>query len=296
MKLIALDLDGTLLTTDKTMTPENEAALRRAAENGAEIVPATGRFFGAIPEPVRTLPFVHYAITVNGAQILELRTGRVLHRAEIACRRAVEVMEYLDTLPVIYDCYMDDWGWMTRSLYEQAADYAPHRHSLEMLQRLRTPVPELKAHLTEVGHDVQKIQTFFRDMELREREMEQMRVRFPDLAVTSSIPRNVELNHCKAHKGAALQWLTAYLGLDPAQTVAFGDDLNDVSMLRAAGIGIAMGNACQEAKAAADFVTESCDESGVARALNRLTQGDCGPRVLQTGALCAAARKADVQK
>lgn len=270
MKLIALDLDGTLLTTDKKLTPENEAALRRASEAGGVIVPATGRFFGAIPDNVRTLPFLRYAITVNGAEILDVRAGLVLHRAEIACERAVEIMEYLDTLPVIYDCYMDDWGWMTRSHYEQAADYAPHRYSLELLLRLRTPVPELKAHLTEVGHDVQKIQMFFRDPALREREMEQMRRRFPDLAVTSSIPGNVELNRRDAQKGAALQWLAAYLGLAPSQTVAFGDDLNDVSMLRAAGIGVAMGNACPAAKAAADYVTESCDENGVARALERL--------------------------
>ena len=296
MKLIALDLDGTLLTTEKELTAENEAALRRAAEAGIEIVPATGRFYGAIPEAVRALPYVHYAITINGAQVRDVRAGRPLLRAEIPCRLAIEVMTFLDKLPVIYDCYMDDWGWMTRSHYDRAADFAPHRHSLDMLRNFRTPVPELKAHLAELGHDVQKIQTFFLDMELRARTMEELAARFPELAVTSSLPRNVELNHCKAHKGAALQWLTAYLGLDPAQTVAFGDDLNDVSMLRAAGIGIAMGNACQEAKAAADFVTESCDESGVARALNRLTQGDCGPRVLQTGALCAAARKADVQK
>ena len=276
MKLIALDLDGTLLTTDKKLTPENEAALRRAAQAGVEIVPATGRFFGAIPDRVRTLPFLRYAITINGAEILDVRSGRILHRAEIGCRRAVEVMEYLDTLPVIYDCYMDDWGWMTRSHYEQAADYAPHRHSLELLRRFRTPVPELKAHLTEVGHDVQKIQMFFRDPALREREMEQMRRRFPDLAVTGSVPGNVELNRRDAQKGAALQWLTAYLGLAPSQTVAFGDDLNDVSMLRAAGVGVAMGNACPEARAAADYVTESCDENGVARALDRLAPCDAG--------------------
>lgn len=139
MKLIALDLDGTLLTTEKELTAENEAALRRAAEAGIEIVPATGRFYGAIPENVRSLPYLHYAITVNGAQIYDIREDRPLFRSEIPWRRAVEIMEYLDTLPVIYDCYMDNWGWMTRALYDRAADFAPHRHSLEMLQKMRPP-------------------------------------------------------------------------------------------------------------------------------------------------------------
>lgn len=270
MKLIALDLDGTLLTTEKVLTPENEAALRRAAEAGIEIVPATGRFYEAMPEAVRSLPYLHYAITVNGAEIREVRTGRALSRAEIPLARALEVLRVLDRLPVIYDCYMDNWGWMTQAHYDAAADFAPHRHSLEMIQTLRTPVPELKAHLEQVGHDVQKIMMFFRDPALRIASLRELAERFPDLAVSSSIPRNLEINSLEAQKGPALLRLAARLGIAPEQTMAFGDDLNDVSMLRAAGIGVAMGNACPEAKAAAALVTASCDENGVAQALDRL--------------------------
>lgn len=288
MKLIALDLDGTLLTTEKELTAENEAALRRAAEAGIEIVPATGRFYGAIPEAVRALPYVHYAITINGAQVRDVRAGRSLLRAEIPCRLAIEVMTFLDRLPVIYDCYMDDWGWMTRSHYDRAADFAPHRHSLDMLRNFRTPVPELKAHLAELGHDVQKIQTFFLDMELRARTMEELAARFPALAVTSSLPRNVELNSAKAQKGIALQGLAARLGIPMAETVAFGDDLNDVSMLRAAGIGIAMANAGPEALAAADMRTASCDENGVALALKRLCHFERSEEAVLPGGLTGA--------
>ena len=272
MKLIAFDLDGTLLTTEKELTAENLAALERAAEAGIVLVPATGRFFGMIPEKIRALPWFRYYITINGASVYDAREGRALLRAEIPWRRAVEVMEYLDPLPLVYDCYMDDWGWMTQALYDQTADFAPHRHSLEMLRKFRTPVPELKAHLTQVGHDVQKIQMFFRDPELRLRSMEALRVRFPDLAVTTSVPRNVELNSLDAQKGVALVRLAEHLGIDPAETVAFGDDLNDVTMLRAAGLGVAMANASPEAKAAADMETESCDESGVGKAILRLLE------------------------
>ena len=276
IKLIAFDLDGTLLTTEKELTDENLAALERAAEAGIVLVPATGRFFGVIPENVRSLPWFRYYITINGASVYDAREGRALLRAEIPWRRAVEIMEYLDTLPVIYDCYMDDWGWMTQALHDRVEEFAPNRHSLAMLRDFRIPVPELKAHITQLGHDVQKIQMFFRDPALRLRSMEEMKLRFPDLAVTSSIPRNVELNSLDAQKGLALVRLAELLGIDPAQTVAFGDDLNDVNMLRAAGIGVAMANAGPEARAAADLITESCDESGVGRAILRLLdeQGD----------------------
>ena len=97
--------------------------------------------------------------------------------------------------------------------------------------------------------------------------MAQLAQRCPDLAVTSSIPRNVELNSARAQKGLALQGLADLLGIPMAETMAFGDDLNDLSMLRAAGLGVAMGNASAEVKAAADYVTASCDENGVALAL-----------------------------
>ena len=270
MKLIALDLDGTLLTTDKRLSPENEAALRRAAEAGVEIVPATGRFYSGIPDCVRSLPYIHYAITINGAQVLDLRARSSLYRAEIPWRRAVELMEELDKLPVIYDCYMDDRGWMSQSHQERAADFAPNKASLDQLQRLRTPVPELKAFLAERGQDVQKVMMFFQDPSLRLRSLEELARRFPDLTVTSSIPRNLELNSKAAQKGIALKRLAEQLGISPAETVAFGDDLNDVNMLRAAGIGVAMGNASEEVKAAADCVTATCDENGVAAALEAL--------------------------
>ena len=273
MKLIALDLDGTLLNAEKELTAENEAALRRAAEAGVEIVPATGRFYAAIPEAVRSLPSIRYAITINGAQVWDVRAARPLLRAEIPWRRAVELLTYLDRLPVIYDCYMDDWGWMTQAHYNQAADYAPHRHSLELLRKFRTPVPELKAHLARIGHDVQKIQTFFLDPALRARTMAALAADFPDLAVTSSIPRNLEFNCAEAQKGTALLRLAAYLGIPQTETMAFGDDLNDVSMLKAAGLGVAMANASPEVKAVANTQTASCDENGVAQALNMLFQG-----------------------
>ncbi len=270
IKLIALDLDGTLLNSDKQLTPENAAALEKAASAGIEIVPATGRFYLGMPEFIRALPYVHYVIAINGAQIWDVRGKQSIQAAEIPWRRAIEIMEYLDTMPIIYDCYMDGWGWMTQALYDQAERFAPSAHSLKMIRELRTPVPELKAHIAGKQHDVQKIQMFFEDMDLRARAMRELAERFPDTAVTSSIPRNVEVNSREAQKGSALLRLAAHLGLRPEQTMAFGDDLNDISMLQNAGIGVAMGNAAPEAKAAADYVTLSCDENGVAEAFSRL--------------------------
>ena len=269
IRLIALDLDGTLLDSDKRLSAENAAALARAAEEGIEIVPATGRFYRGMPQNVRELPYVRYVITVNGAEVFDVARQQTVCGSEIPWERAVAVMERLDGLDVIYDCYQDGWGWMTQTLYDQAERYAANVHSLDMIKNLRTPVPELKALLKERASGVQKIQIFFRDMELRAAMLRALPEAFPDLVVTTSIVNNIEINSREATKGAALEKLAAHLGIPVEETMAFGDDRNDIPMLLSAGIGVAMENAEEEVKKAADYVTDGCDDDGVANAILR---------------------------
>ena len=226
-----------------------------------------------MPEIIRQLPFVHYAITINGACVLDLKTGQQLYRAEMPWQQARDIMAWLDDKPVLYDCYMDNAAFMTTSLKEQVDDVIDDPRIRQMYYDLRQPVPELKDFITEYcpdhGLNVQKIQFFTRDMELRARLLTEIPQVFPGILATSSSPQNIELNQDTANKGDALLALAKHLQLDPAQTLAFGDGLNDVSMLRAAGTGIAMDNAEPDIKVAADWVTASCDEDGVAAGIER---------------------------
>lgn len=268
-KLIALDLDGTLLDSEKRLTMRTMDTLSRAAASGIEIVPTTGRFYDGMPESVRSLGFVRYAITINGAQVLDTVHGQTLCRAEMPLAQAVEIMRWLDRYPVIYDCYMDGWGWMTRAQQERAAKFAPDRHYCDMLRRLRTPVDDLKEFLLAKRRDVQKIQFFSQDMSLREQLMGQLPALFSDIAVSSSVRNNVEINQRHATKGDALAALCGHLGIECAETIAFGDGNNDLSMIRMAGLGVAMGNALSEVCATADVVTDDCDHDGVAKAIEK---------------------------
>ena len=267
IRIIALDLDGTLLDSGKNLSEVNRAALAAAAKRGILIVPTTGRFFGGMPESVRALPFVRYAITVNGAQVYDRETDTAIVREELPLDTALAVMRYLDGFDVIYDCYQDNWGRMTAAMQERAADYAPDAHYLKMIRELRKPYPDLKAHLEEEGHDVQKIMLFARDIAVRSKIAEGLRERFPQLAVTASTWNNLELNSANAHKGLALQRFAEHLGLGLENCMAFGDGANDLTMVRMAGLGVAMSNACPEVLAAADHVTLSNDEDGVAAAI-----------------------------
>ena len=114
--LIALDLDGTLLTSQKQLSPRNLTALTRAAELGIEIVPATGRFYGGMPDFIRALPFLHYALTINGAQVCAVPNCDPIYRAEIPWQDTVSLLCYLDKWDVTYDCYAENAAWITASM------------------------------------------------------------------------------------------------------------------------------------------------------------------------------------
>ena len=265
--IIALDLDGTLLNSHKELSQGNLAALQKAADAGWEIVPTTGRFYGGMPDFIRGLPFVHYAITINGAYVEDLACGNQIYTAEMPYKQAISIMEYLDKLPVIYDCYMDNDAFMTEALKDKVDEIIEDPRIRKMFYDLRKPVPELKAFLKNRRQDVQKIQFFTKDTELRLSLLEKLPNVFENIAVSSSSPQNIEINQVEATKGLALVALADYLGLEKSQTIAFGDGLNDISMIEQAGIGIAMANGCKEALDAADWVTGHCDEDGVAQGI-----------------------------
>lgn len=269
VKIILLDLDGTLLNRDKQISPANRAALERAAAEGVYIVPSTGRFYDGMPAVVRELPFVRYVVTVNGAQVYDAVEKKVLHRCEIQPEAAERVFDRLDTLPVIYDCFMDGWGYMDEKNYARIDQFISDPRVNRMVKELRRPVEDFRGFIRRENRPLQKIQMFFTDMDRRREELERLARDFPDMAVTSSITNNIEINEKHANKGEALGFLCRLLGVEIKDTMAFGDGSNDMSMIRAAGIGVAMANADEALKAAADYITDTNDADGVAKAMEK---------------------------
>ena len=272
-KLIAFDLDGTLLDDEKHLPEENLDALRVAREAGILLVPATGRILKALPEELLSLGIFRYFIFANGAEIYDLESQQALYRAQIEPALAVRLCEYMDTLPVLYDCYRGEYGYMTQWMYDRAAEFfVTEPHILKLIRSLRIPVPELKKNILDKDIPLEKLQMFFRpeDMEERARQLELVPQRFPELMASSSLKNNIEINSASAGKGNGLRALCGLLHIDCAESVAFGDGLNDVDMLRAAGRGCAMQNAAEAVKECADAVVESNNDAGVGKEIFRL--------------------------
>ena len=252
IRLIATDLDGTLLNSRKELTPRTLRAIKRAAEAGIEFVPATGRFYRGCPEELRKLPFIRYAVVINGACVYDVKNDSFIHRTDIPAADAVRIFDIVKNFPAEYECYAEGWGYAPEDLAARIDEFTKSDFARRIVKTLRTTVSDLSAYVTEHFDGVHKIQMF------------------PDYLITHALDCNLEINSPKAGKGNALQALASHLGLSMDQVMVFGDGNNDISMLKAAGCGVAMANAMPEVKAVADRVTLSCDEEGVAAAIEEL--------------------------
>ncbi|MBQ8813722.1 MAG: HAD family hydrolase [Lachnospiraceae bacterium] len=269
IKLIAFDLDGTFLDDDKNCPKENLEAICAAAERGVIIVPSSGRMFDGIPEPIRNLPFVRYAITINGAGVFDREEDREIYRATIPFEDAERIYDYVETLPCSYDCYLENRGYIDRYFYDHLEDFIEDDVIRHMNWKLRGPVDNFRQYMQERHASPQKIQLMFKDLERKKYELEHFDERFPGCVATSSLPPNIEINAEAANKGAGLKALCEYLGIDLSETMALGDGGNDITMLQMAGLGVAMGNAEETVKAVADVVVGTNEEAGVAEAIRR---------------------------
>ena len=162
---------------------------------------------------------------------------------------------------------------MGEEMLAEASRVIPDPGIRKLIVTLRTPVPELKQYLREKGENLQKLQLYFTDMELRARMLRELPERFPDMSVSSSVPFNIEINAKTATKGHALETLCGLLGLDRGESMALGDGTNDLDMLVQAGVGVAMANADPKLLDAADYVTGSNNEAGFAKAIEKFVLG-----------------------
>ena len=267
IKLIAFDLDGTLLNSQKDLTPKTLEILQRASEMKIELVPATGRFWGVVPECVRDLNFIRYALTLNGAEVYDVENKKSLAKFEIPPERALKMAQAFEDIDgIIYDCIIEGQGYMRRDFYEKVSDFMVGQWQTKLVKDGRKPVDDFEAVIKN-SKGIQKMQIFTLDKKLREDLLNSLPYVFPKSFFTSSIPNNIEINDSTANKGNALKFLADHLNIKIENTMAFGDGLNDLSMIRTAGIGVAMENSCEELLGVADSVTLSCDDDGVAEGI-----------------------------
>ena len=268
IRMIGLDLDGTLLTDKKELTPRTREALVKAIQSGVTVLVATGRPWMGVPEELRSFPGMCYALTSNGARVLDTRTNAVLIERLIEpgpAKKALEICGKYDTLQEIY---FDGQGYAQADKIQLVERYHKNPNMWEYMRKTRIPVDDIHALLEQENRGLDKVQALFADMEERKKAWEELS-REEDLELVGSLGYNIEINARGVNKGTALVELGRLLGIRREEIMACGDGDNDTVMLREAGFGVAMGNAEDETKDAADYITLTNEEEGVADAIEK---------------------------
>ncbi len=263
-KLIAYDLDGTLLNSKKELTVHTKEVLEETARQGIVILPATGRPVTGIPSKVLEIAGTNYALTANGARVMDLRSSEAIIETLLprdTGRKILKIFYEYDTLKEIY---FNGKGYANEEDLSNIQHFLADPHMADYIVNTRIPVKDLwKIFENEIG-DMDKIHGIMANLE----DIEKIKARLqdiPDIEITGALGCNLEVNAKGATKGNALLKLGESLGIAREEIMAFGDASNDHSMLKLAGTGVAMANADKETKAVADYVSLSHDEDGVAR-------------------------------
>lgn len=254
-RLLAIDLDGTLLTPgpEKHITSRTHLALRQAVEAGVELVIATGQNLAVVQHLCGDLPLHGPQILENGAVLANLE-GQIYRHHLFPPQQQVPVLELLRAAGFYRAYHTLDRVYVDRQTPRARDWYRPPVPPVIEVEDVASLSPMPCSKIVGVGEEG-------RIRALRPRWEQEFA---GTLSVTQTASDLLEFLHPQVSKGRALQEIAADLGIAPEEVVAVGDHHNDIGMLRFAGLGVAMGNAHEEVKAEADYVTGSNTEDGVA--------------------------------
>ena len=268
IRMIGVDLDGTLLNSEKQLTAYTREVLKKAIEQEVAVVVATGRPFSGVPDELKHFPGIRSALTANGARILDMQKQKVVYENLLSVESSEKVIDILRKHHAIHEFFVDGVGYMNEDGLKNVYAYFEDPHMAEYLQSTRIPVKDVKEKLQTMKCEVDKLQGIFRNQKDKEEALEELNT-LSGIVVTAAMDNNLEINKEGTNKGLGLLQLGKSLGISREEIMACGDGGNDVEMLKEVGFAVAMANGSDPVKKAADFVTVSNDEDGVAKAIER---------------------------
>ncbi len=258
--LVAVDLDGTLLNDDFIISERNCRALRALTAQGVIVVLVSGRMHQSILPISNQIGLENPIISYNGGMVKHATTEKVLHHSPIPAKIATELVEYCDTRRLHFNFCLNDRLYVkTRNQWSQLYE--------ERTGVAATVLGNIHQLYGETPTKMQVIDTPERIKRLRNEFEERFGER---LYVTRTQVEYIEFMNPHVSKGRALKTLAAQINVPMKLVVAIGDGYNDESMMKAAGFRIAMGNSVDEIKACADYITETNQNDGVAKAVEQL--------------------------
>ena len=266
-KLLAIDIDGTLIKSDQTISPRTRTALIKAQEQGVRVVITTGRpTFGAAPfaDELRLADFNSYVISFNGSEIWNWATKELIH----------SVLLDKDIKPYAYTCAKQNGFQILAYIGQNVVAEDPNNEYVKFSStRNKMPVRPVQNFLTDTDNAQPKFLIVGDPEPLHTLELKMSEHLQGKAEVYRSEPFFLEVVPHGIDKATGLSVLCAKLGIPQSSIIAFGDGFNDVSMIEYAGMGVAMGNAQQVVKNNADYITLSNEADGIAEVIEKFITG-----------------------
>lgn len=280
IRLVALDIDGTLFKTDGTISKESIRAVREAQEKGVEIVVASGRNYDGLPwEQLKEIP-VRYVVTSNGSAVYSIKDQCCIKEECMDQELFFSLLSYALEKEVYVSVFVDGKSYTPA----QCRPYVDQMEIPEYVRKLLKEevrfVDDLEAYIKETNGKIQKATLNFQQRAdgsyLNRDEVRAYLEACPQISVVDGGFGNLEFTKCGVSKAVGVQFLAGSLNISKEEVMAVGDSENDLEMIRSAGLGVAMGNASETVKNAADEVTFTNDEEGVAAVIDKYVNRNNG--------------------
>ena len=266
-ELIAFDMDGTLLNSQKEITPRTLAALKKAAAAGKQIALSTGRCRPELTAYTALVPGIRYFICTSGALVYDVHEQKEIYKKPLEpelVRRLLEISKEEDLMVHLLDAE----SIVQTDRFESMGNYGMGVYK-PMYERVVTVWDDLYEAYCAAPFPVEKVNFYHRDTEARERTKERLREAGLPVIMVNAEKGSLELSAEGVDKGAGLQKLCEYLKLPLDKTIAVGDADNDITILQKAGLAAAMGNALPNIKKLADVQVSDCDHDGCAEVIEK---------------------------
>lgn len=267
-KMVCIDMDGTFLDDKKEVSTRNIEAVKRAAAMGVKIVVCTGRLYTSAKFYSELMGVKSPVIASNGAYIREKDEDRVIYKAPLLYENSMKILNVLRKYSIyphfnsVEEVYYEKKIHSSK-IYSDANKDLPEERKVKLVQ-----VSDWEKLLKEEEDNILKCIAMDDDLEKIKKAREEIEA-FSELTVVSSWYNNFEVMIKGVSKGAAASILAEFYNIKSEEVMCIGDNENDLSMIKYAGLGIAMGNAEEKVKKEASFVTDVNNESGVAKAIEK---------------------------
>ena len=268
IRMVALDLDGTTFDSAGDISEHTVNTLEEAAAAGAHIVVSTGRSYASLPDHIKDVSGIEYAITSNGAHVNRMGSGEQIYSDFLDPQAVERVAELKAETGADIEVFINGKAYVDESYYEDVKENGCEFRNADYVLWSRRPVPDVTALMLENKEEIENVNFVFRTLELLE-EAKPKVCAIENANITSSFLSNLEVGGPNTSKKTALLWLTDRLGISTDELMCCGDAPNDQAMLELAAIGVAVANAWGGLKDHADYITASNDDDGVALAIEK---------------------------